>query len=214
MRSSEIRLLSTLSSVPLAQRIALTCRTDVLRLEVSSKTRIRPLPFVDLKVKGIEGRVDLKIKHIEDEGRAVRRFVARRLARSAKPIEAHPTYRRIVQLLGQPPNSPVSDDSHRILAMIERARVSGITPLEAGLRIDWQRPDRPSGGDTNIGVAILNGEAYFYRRGHHRLAIAKALGIPEVPVDILLWDSEFNNFRESARINLLATLGIHQSPSA
>ena len=47
---------------------------------------------------------------------------------------------------------------------------------------------------TNIGIAVVRGRTYFYRTGHHRLGYAFALGLREVPCDLLLWDRDHEAF--------------------
>jgi hypothetical protein len=45
--------------------------------------------------------------------------------------------------------------------------------------------------DENIGIAITSEGIAFFRRGHHRLAIAQALGIKRIPIDIILISAQF-----------------------
>jgi hypothetical protein len=69
----------------------------------------------------------------------------------------------------------------KCLALIDSMRRDGVRDLRCA-----------GGGDSNIGVAIGDdGRFLHYKRGHHRLAIAAALGIEWVPVDVLWISGEF-----------------------
>lgn len=62
--------------------------------------------------------------------------------------------------------------------------------LYESIRLRGYRSEPPFGivgSDFQIGVAIgENGQVYHFRTGHHRLAVAKLLGIESVPVSIQL----------------------------
>jgi len=45
--------------------------------------------------------------------------------------------------------------------------------------------------DENIGIAITSEGIAHFRVGHHRLAIAQALGIKIIPIDIILVSAQF-----------------------
>ena len=45
--------------------------------------------------------------------------------------------------------------------------------------------------DENIGIAITSDGIAHFRLGHHRLAIAQALGIKRIPIDIILISAQF-----------------------
>lgn len=184
------------SRVPLERRIALACSTEVLEHEIPSNVR---LPFANA----------VKLKDVTRAGRALRSLVAQRVVATARPVTDHPTHRRITALIQNPPLSPVSDDERRLLDMVKWVESAGLQPIREN------HPLEPNSGtedgprsDFNIGIAVMCGNLFFYRSGHHRLAIAKALGIPTVYVDLRLWDTRFNRIDAADQTRILAELGV------
>lgn len=182
-----MHLLTARGQVALEDRIGIPCRTTALRYELSSK-------------KELLGGLKLKAKDVQREGRAVRRLVGQSMSSSVRPVESHSTYRRVRQLAANGvPTNECAEEDRRVLEMFEWIKSAGIIPPVACHPL--ASPSLNSAqvnADFNIGVAVLNKHIYFYRTGHHRLAMALMLGIPVVPIDILFWDAAFNrlNVRE------------------
>ena len=89
----------------------------------------------------------------------------------------------------------------KVLEGLSFTRLNGIQPLERG-----DGPKAHSKNDIsekNIGVAVIGGEVYFYRTGHHRVGYALALGIDKVPCNLLLWDKYYEELPFVDRIKLI-----------
>jgi len=71
----------------------------------------------------------------------------------------------------------------RVQDMLSFSRENGIVPISQSRPLPSQRPD------VDIGFALLDDGIYFYRKGHHRLGCARALGIERVPCKCYLFSA-------------------------
>lgn len=185
--------------VPVERRIGLICATEALEQEIPSSARV---PFAN----------KYKLKDITRTDRALRCFAARRVVEAARPVSEHSTHRLITSLFESPSTDLVSDEKRKLLDMVEWVRTGGLEQQRKTHPLASREQNTHSPPcDFNIGIALICGTVFFYRSGHHRLAIAQNLGIATVTVDLRLWDSSFNRLNSSSQARMLGNLGIEQS---
>ena len=93
---------------------------------------------------------------------------------------------RVVHIGGQRVRIPLNSREnmmiyfHKCQALVDSIRAKGVESLDTA-------PGSARGviKDKNIGIAVTSdGRLAHFRRGHHRLAIAQALGLKRIPVEI------------------------------
>ncbi len=68
--------------------------------------------------------------------------------------------------------------AERVSNLLALASSQGIQPISSRADVD---PSIAIGKEGDIGIAMIDNEVHFYRKGHHRLGAALALGIDRVP---------------------------------
>lgn len=194
-RMAARKALSGKSRVPLNQRLSIQWSTAALTRELSRWSRPFASQVLDLKPL---------------DRRALRHVVVAKSRFSWSWVQNHETYRRIEQLINGRGSGHVSQDDKRLRLYVERASHEGIRPLDLSMHKEDEPPRQTRKHDAydwNIGVAILGESVFFYRTGHHRLAIALVLELAHVPVDIHIWDSRFDSYSPQDRWAFMCRLG-------
>ena len=81
-------------------------------------------------------------------------------------------------------------------SLLELVANKGIQPILGRANADPNIARRKEG---DIGVAMLDNEVFFYRKGHHRLGAAMALGVEHVPCQCYFFsnaDESISDLRE------------------
>lgn len=130
------------------------------------------LPFTDL----------LEYEALHDHISGIRPWMESAFARRAYAwIRSGKTSRGFAD-----PDAFLRERSREVDALIESIKASGVQPITT------------DGGDEssldNISVNISsNGSLLFNNRGHHRLAIAKILGLVEIPIQVIIVHEKFQD---------------------
>lgn len=68
--------------------------------------------------------------------------------------------------------------ARRVQNLLDLAARQGIQPISTRAAVD---PNVSRGKEGDIGIAVVDKQVYFYRKGHHRFGAAVALGIERIP---------------------------------